>query len=530
MFFLKFFRKQKFIPDFVILIILDGWGISPVKKGNAVKLANTPNFDFLEKYYPKTTLQAAGIAVGLPWGEQGNSEVGHLNLGAGKVIYQPLPRISRSIEQGTFFTNKIFKKAIHHRKKFNSKIHLVGLISTGGVHSHLEHLLALLELMALKGVKNIYIHGFTDGRDTPPKAAKRYIKEVKQKIKELQLHAKFASLSGRYFAMDRDRRWKRTEKAYRAMVFKTGRKAKNIEEAIDIAYKKNETDEFISPTVIDENGMISENDAVIFFNFRADRARQITKAFIDPSFKEFKTKKFKNLFFVCMTEYQKGLCKNIAFPEEKIALPLGKVISDAGFYQFHLAETEKYAHVTYFFNGYREKPFKKEKRTLIPSPKVPTYDKTPEMSAYQITETLLSEIKTKKYKFSIVNFANPDMVGHTGVLKAGIKACEVVDECLGKILKLVIEEKGAAVVTADHGNVEEMINLETGEIDKEHSTNPVPFVLITPFNKKLKPSNEKFDQIAPIGALADVAPTILALLNLNQPIEMTGYNLIESLR
>ena len=532
----------------VVLIIMDGWGLAPDNPGNAVTQAKTPNFDRLWATNPHTQLIASGEAVGLPRGENGNSETGHLNLGGGRIIFQDLPRIDMAIADGSFFQIPAFKKAGEHIKKNNSSLHLLGLIGAGGVHSSLEHLLALLHLTKKEGLKKVFLHLFTDGRDSPPTSALTYIKKIEGELAQIGL-GKIATLCGRYFAMDRDNRWERTQKAYELLVSGRGEQAISASEAVKKAYQNSKTDEFIEPVVIDKSGLINDHDAVIFFNFRIDRPRQLTKAFVLPNFESLKIKKapfdpyaekyglrqyqvsretttfkrekiLKDLFFVTMTEYEKGLPTQVAFPPEVIKMPLARVLAERGLRQLHIAETEKERFVTYYFNGLRDNPFPGEDWVEIPSPKVATYDQKPEMSAYEVTSELLKQLKTRIYDFIVVNYANPDMVGHTGVLKAGIKACEVTDECVGKIVETTLNLGGSCFITADHGNVEEMINLSTGEVDTEHSSNPVPFILIDPrFNQSAR--------VLPRGILADVAPTILKVMEIDKPELMTGRVLLD---
>jgi len=535
----------------VVLIIMDGWGIAPLSPGNAVSLAKTPNLTQLWALYPHTTLYASGEAVGLPRGEKGNSETGHLNLGAGRIVYQDLPRINMVIADGSFFKNQAFIKAITHVKNNNSCLHLMGLIGQGGVHSNIEHLFALLVLAKQQKVKRVFLHLFTDGRDSPPTLAPTYIAQVEEKIKESGL-GQIASISGRYYAMDRDNRWERTEKVYQALVSGIAKVASSPQEAIAKAYNSSITDEFILPTIILKRdkkpvSLISDNDAIIFYNYRIDRPRQLTKAFVLPDFENLKGKRvdfdpyaekyykktyieqiisgtfrrkkiLKNLCFVTMTEYEKELPCLVAFPPIKVQLPLGRVITENNLSQLHISETEKERFVTYYFNGQREDLFVGEDRVEIPSPNVATYDLKPEMSVYSITETVIQRLKLDLYNFIVINFANPDMVGHTGVLEAGISACETVDNCLGKIVNEVLLKNGVCIITADHGNVEEMINLSTGEIDTEHSTNPVPFICVF---KELKGNN----RFLPTGILADIAPTITHLLKIEKPGVFTGRNL-----
>src|SRR3989344_3242936 len=467
----------------VVLIIMDGWGVAPSGDGNAITKAQTPNFTKLLKNYPTMTIHASGNEVGLMFGEMGNSEVGHLNIGSGRVYYQSCPRINQDIASGAFFTNPAFLSAIEKVKKNKSKLHLVGLVSSGNVHASNAHLYALLELCKKeKLTKNVFVHAILDGRDALYNSGKEFILELQQKISELKV-GQIASLSGRYFAMDRDNRWDRCEKAYRAMAEgKADRYAEDAIKAIDDAYAQKNYDEEFIPTVLTSKNKpvatIENGDAVIFFNFRPDRARELTEAFVVPSFSKFSKEYQKDLFFVTMTEYAKDLPTVVAFPPVIVHNSLAEVISKAGFKQLHVAETEKYAHVTFFLNGTVEEAFPGEDRLLIPSPKVSSYDQKPEMSALEITKEVNKAIDGGKYDFIVLNFANPDMVAHTGDLQAGIKACEITDKCLGEIVDHALAQNGAVVITADHGNAEEMSNLQTGGIDKEHSTNPVPLIVI----------------------------------------------------
>ncbi len=535
----------------VTLIILDGWGISQNEKGNAIALGNTPNFDKYWASFPHTQLIASGEAVGLPKGEKGNSETGHLNLGAGRVVYQDLLRINTSIADGTFFKNPAFLEAINFTKKNNSALHIMGLIGEAGAHSSMGHLFALLRLASEQKVNPVYLHLFTDGRDSPPTSAPIFLKQVEEKIKRFGV-GQIATIAGRFFAMDRDNRWERIKKAYEAIAEGKGVTAANPEEAVQKAYQRGETDEFIKPTVITKNkkpvATINENDAVIFFNFRIDRPRELTKAFVLKDFEDYRPKKasfdpyaerygqklyaplpeirtfkrnkiIKDLFFVTMTEYEEGLPCAVAFPPRKIIMPLAEVISQNGLRQFHISETEKERFVTYYFDGFREHPFPQEEWYEVSSPPVKTYDQKPEMSAPQTTEKTIEVMKNSQPDFILINFANPDMVGHTGVLSAGIKACEAVDSCLEKIVQQSLIQDRLVIITADHGNVEEMINLTTGEIDTSHSLNPVPFIVV---GRRFlgKPT------ILPQGILADVSPTVLRLMGLTQPPNMSGRPLI----
>jgi len=522
-------------PKPVVLAILDGWGVAPEHPGNAISQAKTPNMDQFISSYPAMNIQASGQAVGLSWGDMGNSEVGHLTIGAGRVFYQNLPRIDKSIEDGTFFGNPAFKKAIRHVNNNNSTLHLIGMVSQGGIHSHQNHLFALLDLAAREKVKKVIIHAFLDGRDADRDSGIIFIKELQQKIKEFKI-GEIATLAGRYYAMDRDNRWDRTKKAYDAMV--NGVSDQTFDDpikAIEQSYANEVYDEEFVPTVITKRGsptgVISQGDAGIFFNFRPDRARQLTKALTLPDFQGFERQKVDNFLLATMTEYEKNLPVEVAYPPEVVETSLARVISDAGLTQFHIAETEKYAHITFFLNGTKEDPFPGEERAIIPSPRVASYDQKPEMSANEITNRIIKEVGADKYDFIVVNFANVDMVGHTGNIQAAITACETVDKCMGKIVSTVLAKDGAVLITADHGNAEQMLNLQTEEMDKQHSTNPVPFIVIgKQFEGLASPAGEipggNLSLMPPVGMLADVAPTILKVMHLAIPPEMTGQPLI----
>ena len=504
-----------------VLLILDGYGERKEKDGNAIALANTPVMDKLKKEFPYVEGQASGLFVGLPDGQMGNSEVGHMNMGAGRIVYQELTRITKAIEDGDFFENKALKEAVEHCKKENTALHFMGLVSSGGVHSHIGHIYGLLELAKRAGLKKVYLHAFLDGRDTPPDSGKSFLMDVEKKMQELGV-GEIATISGRYYAMDRDKNYDRVEKAYRAMVDGTGEKASSVEEAIDASYEKKVYDEFVLPTVIEKDGAVhtvSDGDAMIFFNFRPDRAREICHAFCDDEFNFFNRGPRKNVFFVCFTDYDPTIPnKRVAFEKEEIHNTLGEVVSNLGKNQLRIAETEKYAHVTFFFNGGKEEPYENEDRILVPSPKeVPTYDLKPEMSCYTVTEKLTEAIRSGKYDLVVANFANPDMVGHTGVLSAAIKAIEVVDECMGKVVDAVESMHGNLFILADHGNADIMIDEKTGEPYTAHTTNPVPFILVSEEKHKLREG----------GCLADVAPTLLELMGIPQPKEMTGKSLLE---
>jgi 2,3-bisphosphoglycerate-independent phosphoglycerate mutase len=520
------------------LIILDGWGVAPDSEGNAITRAKLPNLDNYKKNYPVINLFASGNEVGLSFGEVGNSEVGHLNLGAGRVYYQTLPRIDQDIKSGHFDKNQAFLGAFEHVKKHKSNLHFMGLVSAGKVHSSDDHLHHLLELAKKNGCsKNVYVHAFLDGRDSAYNSGKYFIEKLTAKMNELKT-GKLASMSGRYWAMDRDNHWDRVEKVYRAMT--TGeaeRTAIDPLQAIDGAYANNNFDEEFLPTVIiNKSGKpiatVAPNDAIIFFNYRPDRSREITKAFILPEFDKFTREPIDNLFFATMGEYEKDLpVSAVAYPPMVIYNGLSEVVSRAGLKQFHIAETEKYAHITFFLNGTREEPFLGEDRKIIPSPKVSSYDQQPEMSAPELTKEAVKAIQSGTYDFIALNFANGDMVGHTGDISATIKACEVIDKCLGEIVENILARGGAAVITSDHGNAEEVVNLQTGDIDKEHSTNPVPMYIISrELMGQAGPSGDPLEGdlslMPPVGMLADVAPTILSLMGLEQPSEMTGRSLI----
>ena len=504
----------------VMLMILDGFGINEKEDGNAVKLANTPNIDKLMKKFQTTKIYTSGLKVGLPDGQMGNSEVGHTNIGAGRIVYQELTKITKSIEDGNFFAIPEFIEAIENCKKYNSKLHILGLVSDGGVHSHIRHLYGLLEMAKRRDFENVYVHCFLDGRDTPPASAENYITQLEEKMREKGI-GKIASLSGRYYAMDRDKRWDRVKKCYDALVNGEGNKATSATIAIEDSYQKEVFDEFVEPTVIVNNdtpiATIGENDSVIFFNFRPDRAREITRAIVDPEFDGFETEKI-NTYFVCFTNYDETMPNvKIAFKKEPLVNTFGEVVSKNGLKQLRIAETEKYAHVTFFFNGGEEKQYPGEDRILVPSPKVATYDLQPEMSAPIVTEKVVEAINEDKYNAIILNFANPDMVGHTGSLPAAIKAVETIDECVQKVVDAMLAHNGTILITADHGNCEQMIDYKTGEPHTAHTTNPVPLILVTN-DETLKVKS---------GKLADLAPTMLEILGIEKPEEMTGESILE---
>lgn len=500
------------------LIIMDGFGKNTNDDGNAIACAQKPNLDKLMATCPTAEIYASGLAVGLPEGQMGNSEVGHTNIGAGRIVYQELTRITKSIEEGDFFSIPELVDAMENCKKNNSKLHIMGLVSDGGVHSHERHLYAVLELAKRRGLDNVFVHCFMDGRDTLPASGETYIQKLEEIMKEKGV-GKIATISGRYYAMDRDKRWDRVKKCYDAMVKGVGEKATSPIQAVEDSYQKEVFDEFIVPTVIYNDGKpvakIEDGDSVVFFNFRPDRARQITRAIVDPEFKDFETEK-RDVDFVCMTQYDVTIPNvKVAFKPEILKNTFGEYISKLNKTQLRIAETEKYAHVTFFFNGGREEQYIGEDRILVNSPKVETYDMQPEMSAYEVTDKVVEAINEEKYDSIILNFANPDMVGHTGNQEATEKAIKAVDECIGKIIDALNKHNGICLITADHGNAEQMIDYKTREPFTAHTTNPVPLILYGMDNVKLKN-----------GRLADLAPTMLDIMNLKKPDEMTGESLL----
>ncbi len=546
-------------PKFAILAVLDGWGISAPSAGNAISLANTININRYLASYPHTQIVASGESVGLPHGEAGNTETGHLNLGAGRIVYQDLMRINMSIAEGTFFKNETLLGAIEHAKKNNSKLHIMGLVGAGGVHSNIEHLFAIIQLCSRQDFHNVFLHLFTDGRDSPPSAAKIYIERVKEVCKRENVGT-IASIMGRYWAMDRDHRWDRTAKAYFALTKGEGNLVKTTEEAIDSSYENGKTDEFIEPSLLcDPTGnpvaTIKDNDAVIFFNFRIDRPRQLSRAFVyadlnksetsksfDPFLVKYEKKhieapvaqamtferppKLNNLYFATMTQYEKPLIDEgakVCFTPENVDMPLGRIIAENGFKQLRASESEKERFVTFYFNGQQEIAMEQEERLIIPSPKVATYDLKPEMSSIELTDAILNKLKTSQdYKFVLVNYAAPDMVGHTGNIGSAVKACQTVDECVARLANFCLAYDGALVITADHGNCEQMIDSQSGQIETEHSSNPVPLIIIS---KEFMGRGE----MLPTGILADVAPTVLGLLGISIPSQMSGRNLLEGM-
>jgi 2,3-bisphosphoglycerate-independent phosphoglycerate mutase len=511
----------------VALVILDGWGIAKKSKGNAVSCSSPLFFEELSSKYPTKLLVASEERVGLPKGVFGNSEVGHLNIGAGRVVYQDLLQINKAIRDKSFFSNSELHKTVKHIKKTKGTWHIMGLVSDGRVHSSLDHLFALLSFAKQEKIKNVYVHAFLDGRDTPRDSGLKFITALEKEMIKLGV-GKIATISGRFYAMDRDNHWERINYAYQAMVNNIGEKFSTASEAIKSSYAKGVYDEELTPVVIDKQTKIKDGDAITFFNYRADRAREITRVFVDSKFKsaDLKNKQFKNLYFVAFTDYEKNLGLNVAFPSIRPTNCLGEIISKAGLAQLRIAETEKYAHVTYFFNGGNETPFKGEDRVLIPSPRVDSYAAAPEMSAKLVGGRILEELKNDKYDFILVNFANADMVGHTGNISAAVKAIRTVDGQVKKIVTEILKRDGVVLITADHGNADDMYDFKKKQIIKEHSLNPVPFIAIS--NELLNKKTKKIDltKLPVSGSLADLAPTVLKILNIKKPKEMSGKSLI----
>lgn len=505
----------------VALVILDGWGIGcETDESNSIARADTPHIKLLSELYPKTRLVCSGEAVGLPEGQMGNSEVGHLNIGSGRIIYQELTRISKSIKDGDFFTNPVLSNVCEQTKQAGGALHLMGLLSDGGVHSHMTHVYALLELAQKQGLEKVYVHAFLDGRDVPPSSAVTYIKALEAEMEKIGV-GRIASIAGRYYAMDRDKRWERTAKEYEALVYCQGAHADTAVAAVEASYQEGKTDEFVEPTLIDSCNFpgMKPNDGVIFFNFRPDRARQLTRALAEPGFDGFECKDgCFPLYFASMTQYDETFTVPVAFPPASITNTFGEVISKAGYTQLRIAETEKYAHVTYFFNGGEEQPFAGEERLLIPSPKVATYDLKPQMSALEVTDKVVEAVKSGKYDFIILNYANGDMVGHTGILDAAMTAVTTVDQCVGRLVAAMRDMGGVTMITADHGNAECMRDPETGEPFTAHTTNEVPFILVSEAHRGHKLRE---------GILADIAPTILEIAGISQPAEMSGKSLLK---
>ncbi len=517
----------------VVMVILDGWGEWDIDKGNPLKKAKMPTIERLNSHYPKTYLQASGMAVGLPWGVRGNSEVGHQTIGSGQIIFQYLPTITTAIGEGSFFKNKALLSSFDWVRENNSDLHVVGLLSDGAVHSHIDHLFAFLEMARNNNVRDVFVHVVTDGRDTHPQSARNFLAMLKKKIEEIGI-GKIASISGRYYAMDRNNNWDRTKKAFLAMTAGEGIKALDTDSALDEQYAKNVFDEYLEPVVmVDEAdkpiGLVKDNDALVCFNFRKDRSRQIVKAFVMDDIYELRdVVKPKNIKCVCFTQYEEGLPVEIAFAPQEITVRLGEVLSKNWKRQLRIAETEKYAHVTYFFNGGAEQPFFYEDRILVPSKKVRSYAEIPEMSAAEVTDKLVEAIEKHSYDFILVNYANSDMVGHTGDLKAGIKAVEFVDSCLDRVIEATVKKGGQLLITADHGNIEEMVNIYTGEPDTQHSKNPVPcwHVSVDGFIERKDDIEEKIEAQ---GMLVDLAPTVLEILGIDKPDGMMGHSLLGQL-
>lgn len=505
----------------LVLMILDGWGINPSCEHNAACQARTPRLDGLRRDYPTTQIDASGLAVGLPEGQMGNSEVGHLNIGAGRIVYQELTRISRAIEQGEFFSNPVLVEAMAEVKRSAGKLHLMGLLSDGGVHSHNRHLYALVEMAKQQGISEVCIHAFLDGRDTPPQSGQSYLTQLEERLASIGL-GRVATVTGRYYAMDRDNRWERVERAYRAMTEGHGQSFASSAEAIAEAYGDGQTDEFVEPCVINQDGAsntVDDGDGLIFFNFRADRAREISRTFTEREFNGFQRSKSPRLAgFVCLTEYDETFGLPVAFPPASYPAILGEVVANAGLKQLRIAETEKYAHVTFFFNGGCESPFAGEERVLIPSPQeVATYDQKPAMSAPQVTAEMIGRVAGGRYDLIVLNFANPDMVGHTGIMEAAVAAMETVDGCVGQVVDAVLAAGGSLLITSDHGNCEQM-SAAGNSPHTAHTANPVPLILVDPDRQHRQLRH---------GKLADIAPTLLQLLGLVQPPEMTGCSLLQ---
>lgn len=518
----------------VVLVVLDGWGLSNTVQGNPIREATLPTFEKLNRFYPMTSLQASGIAVGLPWNTPGNSEVGHMTMGAGRVIYQNMPRITLSIQDGSFFKNETLIAAMENVKTENGALHLMGLVSEGSVHAHKDHLFMLMRMAKERNVEKVFIHAFTDGRDSSPTSGIQSLRDLEGHIRTIGI-GKIASVAGRNWSMDRNNNWDRIEKTYVALTEGRGNQTASAAQYLEESYAKGVTDEFVEPCVIMEKGSpvatVTDKDSVIFFNFREDRARELTKAFVLPGFDKFDRPKRLDIEFVTMTEYEKDLPVHIAFPPENIHNSLGEVLSQNGKTQARIAETEKYAHVTYFFNGGKEQAFPGEDRFLIPSPTVPHFDEVPEMSAPKVTEKAVDLIEAGKYDFILINYANPDMVGHTGNEKASIEAVEATDKSLSLLIPAIMKVGGALFITSDHGNVEEVKNLATGEVDTEHSTNPIPIWFITGDNHHEKTADAMVREENQVeGLLSDVAPTILELMGIPKPPEMHGESLMPLLK
>jgi 2,3-bisphosphoglycerate-independent phosphoglycerate mutase len=522
-------------PKPVVLIILDGFGIAPPSRANVISLAKTPNFDKYASNYPVMPIAASGEAVGLSWGEMGNSQVGHLSLGSGLIPYQNLPRITKAVTDGDFYENEAFLKICEQVKKKGTALHLMGLVSNGGIHSYNEHLYALVDLAHRQKISQVYIHVFLDGRDTPYNSGLTFVTKLQDKLREIGVGT-IASLAGRFWAMDRDNRWDRTERAYQAIVGgQSDNKFDDPLKAIQASYDKKIYDEEFEPVVIlndvgQPRGIIKDGDGVIYFNFRSDRARQLTQALVVPGFEKFKRQYYKDLTMCTMAEYEKDLPVLVAFPPMVIDMPMARVLSEAGMSQLHIAETEKYAHVTYFFNGGQEKIYDGEDRVLVPSPQVTSYDQKPAMSAREITAKVTQFIKEAKYDFIVINYANADMVGHTGNMQAAIESIEILDQLVSEVVETTLSYDGVVLITADHGNVEQLYDLQTGEINKEHSNGPVPlFIIGREYAGKsvlTGTTGTDLSHVTPVGVLSDVAPTVLKIMGVKKPPAMTGSSLI----
>lgn len=506
----------------IILVILDGWGIGQRNESNPIHVVNPPNINYLKANFPAGLLEASGISVGLPWGEEGNSEVGHLNLGAGRIIYQSFPRISLAIQEGNFFQNQVLKNAFTHAQKNNSSVHLIGLLSEGNVHSSFEHLMALIQLAEKEKVSKLNLHLFTDGRDSPPNSAWELLNRLPKE--------KIASLSGRFYAMDRESHWERTQKAYSVLVGE-GPINKDIESHIKETYSRKFSDEFIEPTIIESTERsIKDNDALIFFNFREDRIRQLASAFINKQFTNFPVKSFNNLYIATLTQYDDSFNVPVAFPPEKIEVCLGKVLADKGKTQLRIAETQKYPHITYFFNGLREEPFENEYRVTIPSRNIVRQDEHPEMMAAEVTTRALESITENAFDFILINYANPDIIAHTGNYDASLQAVKIIDEEIGKLIKTTLEFNAVLIITSDHGNIEKLFEPLTGLPETQHDPNPVPIYLVAKeFMRAKKKAEIQYSEKQTTGILADVSPTILELMGIPKPKEMTGQSLLKSL-
>ncbi|GGG04091.1 2,3-bisphosphoglycerate-independent phosphoglycerate mutase [Cysteiniphilum litorale] len=511
-----FMKKQT-----TVLLILDGWGYREENKDNAINNANKPNWDSIWQHSTHTLINASGLMVGLPQGQMGNSEVGHINIGSGRIVYQELTRIDEAIKDKSFFDNKVLTNAVDQAVKGDKAVHILGLLSPGGVHSHEDHIIAMIKLAAERGAKKVFVHAFLDGRDMPPRSAESSLQKVDALLSKLGV-GYIASVSGRYYAMDRDNRWDRVEKAYDAMtIAKAEYTADSAEEALNMAYARNENDEFVKPTIIKKHNQavtIADGDSVIFMNFRSDRARQLSHVFTDSEFSGFKRQVFPKVHFVTLTKYADDIKAHVAYAPEKLTNILGQVLADQHMTQLRIAETEKYAHVTFFFNGGQEAPFGGEDRILVPSPKVATYDLQPEMNAYEVTDKLVDAITAQKYDVIICNYANSDMVGHTGNYDAAVKAIEALDICIGRVADAVHTINGNLFITADHGNADQMVDPETGKMHTAHTTNPVPFIY---------QGNKKASVALSDGKLSDIAPTILAVIGVKQPKEMTGKSILK---